>query len=193
MTDAGLSVDDDLLERLAAYYELLTRWNDTINLAGMELRDAGDPVLDRIIVEPLLAAAAVRHPVNTMIDVGSGGGSPAIPMALALGTDLRMVESRSRKAVFLREAARTVGLSNVDVRTGRFEALCSEPALTHTHDLATIRAVRLDEGTVNNLKLVVKRGGQVALFRPSSDLLTFDTAESRLPLGLSAVLVTLTA
>jgi 16S rRNA (guanine527-N7)-methyltransferase len=78
-----------------------------------------------------------------MIDIGSGGGSPAIPMALAMASiRLLMVESKTRKSVFLREAIRAVALQGADVAASRFEELLARADLHEAHDILTIRAVR---------------------------------------------------
>ena len=166
----GLVIPGDLIPALQTYYDLLTRWNATINLVGLSLAGYPDAALDRILIEPLLASRHLGTRVLSMIDIGSGGGSPAIPLALALGVDvLRMVESRSRKAVFLREAARVVGMSSVEVLTARFESLLAEPRLRGAHQLLTVRAVRVDEGAVAQLRGFVATGGQLALFRAAGD------------------------
>src|SRR5215212_5438498 len=103
----GMAVPPQIESRLVIYFDLLGRWNAKINLTA--LTDTG-AAIDRLILEPLAAAAALPSRVN-IIDLGSGGGSPAIPLALALdSTRLVMVESRGRKAAFLREAARALGI-----------------------------------------------------------------------------------
>jgi 16S rRNA (guanine527-N7)-methyltransferase len=100
-----------------------------------------------------------------MVDIGSGGGSPAIPLALAVpGLRLLMVESKTRKSVFLREATRVLQME-ADVITSRFEALLTRPELHEAHDLLTIRAVRIDTRLLMSLQAFVKPGGSLFLFR----------------------------
>ena len=100
------------------------------------------------------------------IDVGSGGGSPAIPLALATPRlHLRLVESKTRKAVFLREAIRDLGLGRAEVETTRFEELLARPELHEAMDLLTIRAVRVEPRTLVSLQAFLKPGGQLFLFR----------------------------
>ena len=90
---AGLVVPPVLAEPLVAYFEILSRWNAKINLTS--LTDP-DEAIDRLLLEPVAAAAFLPHQIRLM-DLGSGGGSPAIPLALALGaTHLVMIESRGR-------------------------------------------------------------------------------------------------
>ena len=163
---AGLNLDSGLAARLERYYRLLTAWNERINLSGLDLVAEAPATLDRILVEPLVAARHVRSGVRRMVDIGSGGGSPAIPMALGLpGVRLLMVESKTRKAVFLREALRELELTRGDVATSRFEELLSRPELHEAHDLLTLRAVRVDSRTLMSLQALVKPGGALFLFR----------------------------
>jgi 16S rRNA (guanine527-N7)-methyltransferase len=166
---AGVTVDSELSGRLEVYFRLLVAWNQRINLTGLDLRDPGPAVLDRILVEPLAAARYVPPGTASMIDIGSGGGSPGIPLALAVpGVHLRMVESRTRKSVFLREAARAVGLQSAEVFTARYEDLMSDAALRDVHDVLTVRAVRLDVAGFTRLQTFVRPGGQLFLFRGSA-------------------------
>jgi len=162
---AGVAISAVLANRLETYYRLLAIWNQKINLSGIDLSEATTEALDRLLVEPLVAAKYVRPGTNLMIDIGSGGGSPAIPFALAVpGSRLLMVESKTRKSVFLKEAVRALGL-NGDVLTSRFETLLSRPELHETHDLLTIRAVRMESRILMNLQAFVKPGGHLFLFR----------------------------
>jgi 16S rRNA G527 N7-methylase RsmG len=76
-----------------------------------------------------------------------------------------MVESKTRKAVFLREALRELELSRGDVATARFEELLSRPDLHEAHDLLTLRAVRVESRTLMTLQALVRPGGALFLFR----------------------------
>ncbi|OFW02808.1 MAG: 16S rRNA (guanine(527)-N(7))-methyltransferase RsmG [Acidobacteria bacterium RIFCSPLOWO2_02_FULL_68_18] len=176
---AGLSVAPELTARLEAYYRLLTAWNTKINLTGLKLAEFSPEALDRLLIEPLVAAKYVAGNAARMLDIGSGGGSPAIPLALAV-TRLRllMVESKTRKAVFLREAIRALEMSGAEVVTARFEELLTRPDLHEAHDLMTVRAVRVETRTLMALQAFAKPGGQLFLFRGS---VTADPSETVTP------------
>lgn len=163
---AGLALDVELASALETYFCLLSAWNRRINLTGFDL-DAGAPeVLDRLLIEPLVAARHVRGDVRRLLDIGSGGGSPAIPLALALPrVQLRMVESKTRKSVFLQEAIRSLPLGTAEVFTARYEELLARPDLHETHDLLSIRAVRIDPKVLAGVQAFVRPGGQLFLFR----------------------------
>jgi 16S rRNA (guanine527-N7)-methyltransferase len=164
---AGSAASPTLVEALERYYVLLAKWNEKINLTSFKLPPSGeDEAVDRLLIEPIVAAEHVDGTASGVIDVGSGGGSPAIPLKLAAPhVQLRMVESKTRKAVFLREAVRELNLSDVVVETARFEELLSRPELHEALDLVTIRAVRIEPKTLVSVQAVLKPGGQVFLFR----------------------------
>lgn len=166
---AGLTIRPDLGARLEIYYRLLLTWNKKINLTGLNVEDAAPEALDRLLIEPLVAASHVRPAVRTVLDVGSGGGSPAIPMALALtDASLTMVEAKTRKSVFLREALRALDLKRGDVITSRFEELLTKPRLHEAHDLLTIRAVRVEARLLMSMQAFVRPGGEIFLFRTTA-------------------------
>lgn len=167
---AGVSVDAGLVTKLETYYQLLTKWNAKINLTAFRLVPEGeDAAIDRLLIEPLSAAHHVPASARTLLDAGSGGGSPAIPLKLACpNLHLRMVEAKTRKAVFLREAVRALGLSDTEVETTRFEELLSRPNLHEALDLVSVRAVRVERKTLLTLQAFLKPGGALLLFRGST-------------------------
>jgi 16S rRNA (guanine527-N7)-methyltransferase len=165
---AGVSVPSRLGNKLETYYRLLAAWSRKMNLTGMHLAEPAPEVVDRLLIEPLAAAKHAAADIKRMVDIGSGGGSPAIPFALALpGLSLLMVESRARKSVFLREAIRALDMEDADVAQSRFESLLSRLELHEAHDLLTIRAVRVEPRVLMRLQAFVRPGGQLFLFRSS--------------------------
>jgi len=160
---AGVQITPALFEKLKAYFQLLTIWNRRINLTALDLESLPASAVDRLLVEPLAAARfAPRH--EAVLDVGSGGGSPAIPFALASeAKELTMVESRARKSVFLREAARTVGFTGARVLTGRFADIANSRDLAAHFAVVTVRAVRLAEADWAGLVKVLKPRGSIFL------------------------------
>jgi 16S rRNA (guanine527-N7)-methyltransferase len=160
---AGVFIPDDLAERLVAYYELLVRWNRKINLTSLE---NPDEAIDRLLLEPLIAARYLPWPTSSVMDVGSGGGSPAIPLKLASpGIELTMVEVKARKSAFLREACRQLRLDHTRVENARYEELLARPELHEAYDLVSLRAVRVESRVLNTLQAFLKPGGTVMLFR----------------------------
>ena len=105
------------------------------------------------------------------VDLGSGGGSPAIPLLVARpGLNLTMIESKSRKGAFLREAVRELGLSgSATVLDKRFEDVACQPRYRQSADLVTVRAVRADDELFSIAAELLKPDGKLHLFRPAHD------------------------
>ena len=159
----GLFLPDELAAGLTAYYELLARWNRKINLTAL---DNPDEAIDRLLLEPIVATKQLPRPDVSIMDVGSGGGSPAIPMKLAVpAAKLTMVEVKARKSAFLREAVRSLGLAQTTVETNRYEELLARPELHEAFDVLSLRAIRVEVRTLLTLQAFVKPGGMILLFR----------------------------
>lgn len=166
---ADISLAPALVDGLETYYQLLTKWNAKINLTAFRLtQDGTDEAIDRLLIEPVVAARYVPENARTLLDAGSGGGSPAIPLKLASpNLHVRLVEVKTRKAVFLREAVRTLALRDAEVETARFEELLPRPELHESLDLVSVRAVRIETRTLLTLQAFLKPGGKIFLFRGS--------------------------
>jgi 16S rRNA (guanine527-N7)-methyltransferase len=159
----GLFLNDELIEKIETFYGLLFRWNQKINLTSIA---DSDEAIDRLLLEPLLAARYVPASAARFMDIGSGGGSPAIPLKLALPRlHLTMVEAKVRKSAFLREASRQLGLTGTEVETTRVEELLARPQLHEAFDLISMRAVRIEMRMLNTIQAFLKPGGNVLLFR----------------------------
>ena len=166
---AGLVTDVDLFARLEAYFELLARWNAKINLTAFNLADPNDEAIDRLLIEPLVAAQHLPPGTRTIIDIGSGSGSPAIPLKLAAPqVQMTMVEAKTRKAVFLLEALRHLSIFDAAVETARFEELLTRPELHEANDVLTVRAVRVETRTLLSLQAFLRPGGCLFWFRRQS-------------------------
>jgi 16S rRNA (guanine527-N7)-methyltransferase len=160
---ARVEIPDLFCDRLLAYYALLVRWNRVVNLTSLDDLDAA---LDRLLIEPL--AAATRLPPSAfLVDLGSGGGSPAIPLAIALSaSELEMIESRTRKAAFLREVVRELGI-NARVEPARFDDVLRGRTL-QSPAVISARAIRLGAAHFQTIAEALPEGSLVALFRTSS-------------------------
>jgi 16S rRNA (guanine527-N7)-methyltransferase len=160
---AGIRVTDELCDGLTAYYELLARWNRKINLTGIT---DPDEAIDRLLLEPLVAARYLPAASTQLMDIGSGGGSPAIPLKLAMpALALTMVEVKARKSAFLREAIRQLELDSARVENARYEELLTRPELHDRHDAVSIRAVRVEPRALVTLQAFLRPRGTIMLFR----------------------------
>jgi 16S rRNA (guanine527-N7)-methyltransferase len=165
VAQADLSVNDREVKALEAYFRLLKRWNAKINLTALPLSEPTDETFDRLFVEPLRAAPFIADDGQAWFDLGSGGGSPAIPLKIVRpGLRLTMVESKSRKTAFLREAVRELGLEATEVLTMRIEDLSSREA-----GLVSVRAIRRDEELFNVATRLLSPTGQLLIFHSRPD------------------------
>ena len=141
-----ISLAPEVLEQLATYLTLLARWNRRINLTALGLEPLSDQAIDRLILEPFVAHTRIWSTDRIVVDLGSGGGSPAIPLKVFVPSiELVMVEARSRKSVFLREVVRALELADVRVENRRFTDLLAREEYRAVADVVTARAVRLDD------------------------------------------------
>ena len=133
LTAQGLAAE--LADRLAAYLDLLARWGGAVDLFG-----GADPEgLLASLVRDALAGLPHLGKTDTLVDIGSGNGFPAVPLLLARpGVRGVLLEPRERRWAFLKEAARELGLS-ADVRRERVGDHAGGG-----YDVATVRGVGLE-------------------------------------------------
>ena len=177
---ANVTLDAQASESLGAYFRLLEFWNEKVNLTAFSLKDAPDEAIDRLLIEPLVAARHLHGshgqghgpqlgPHPRLLDIGSGGGSPAIPLKIAIPSlHLLMVESKTRKSAFLREAVRHLNLTDTSVETVRAEDLLTRPELHESQDLVSVRAVRMEQKLLTSIQAFLRLGGRILLFRTST-------------------------
>ena len=174
--------------RLEHYKTELLKWNAKVNLIGPEARDNLDEHIDEA-----LAAARILQPHGDVLDFGSGGGLPAIPMAIVSPeARFHLVEADQKKWAFLKHIVRECGLNAV-VHGDRLQRLLGR---LPRFSLVVSRAVGNPEEWVPLLKEHLEDGARVALFQGTPDapeLAGFrpESAE-KLPRGSSNYLVLLT-
>jgi 16S rRNA (guanine(527)-N(7))-methyltransferase RsmG len=183
-------MDDAFEHNLVRYKELLLRWNEKINLIGPEAKEH----LDEHIAEAL-AAAEILKPSGEVLDFGSGGGLPAIPMAMAApGAQFHLVEADQKKWAFLKHVARECGL-NVRVYGDRLPRALTRFSPDLRFSLVVSRAVGSPEEWVPLLVEHLAEGARIGLFQGGTEvpeIAGFTRGEVfRLPRGEANYLVTL--
>jgi 16S rRNA (guanine527-N7)-methyltransferase len=176
----GLEVDDAAQAKLLAYIALLEKWNRTHNLTAIR-----DP--ERMVTHHLLDALATlphlgQQPALRVLDVGSGGGVPGVPLAIAR-PDWRvtLLDSNRKKAAFLRQAVAEVPLPNVVVAATRVEDYAPDAQF----DVAISRAVAELSTFVAATRRLVRAGGRLMAMKgihPGKEL-------AKLPDGVRVVAV----
>jgi 16S rRNA (guanine527-N7)-methyltransferase len=124
-------VSRETLSRLEAYAALLIRWSARINLVG---RDTLADLWRRHILDSAQLRRWVPNSAGNLTDLGSGAGLPGLVLAILGVPGVELIEADSRKAAFLREAARITG-TDVTIRACRVQAVLPHPA-----DVITARA-----------------------------------------------------
>lgn len=128
-------IPDFAYQRLAEYVSLLYRWNARMNLTA--IRDPQELAAVHL-TECILAGQLLPQGIRTVLDFGSGAGLPGIPLAITRpDVTATLAEAQSKKASFLRETCRTLGLQNTTVFQGRAESMIPDV----TFDAVTLRAV----------------------------------------------------
>jgi 16S rRNA (guanine527-N7)-methyltransferase len=160
----GVTLDERALGRLGDYLGRLLAMNELMNLTA--IKDPAEAwtrhAFDALTLLPLLTdlKAGAR-----LVDVGSGGGVPAIPIAIARpDLKLTLVESTQKKAAFLTAVAKALGLGNVSVRAQRAELL-GMAELRGVFDVATARSVGRIAMLAPLTAPLVKPGGRVLLVK----------------------------
>lgn len=155
---------------LRRYALLLAAANERINLTAV--REPAEierrHVLESLALLALLERTGALPQGTAVIDVGSGGGVPGIPLAIAR-PDLRvtLLEVTGKKAAFLREAATTLELAHVAVAATRAEDAGRDPAHRERYDLAVARAVAPLDALAELTLPLVRVGGHVAAVKGS--------------------------
>ena len=153
LVGAGIEkLKDSDLEKFDAYLELLLKWNLRINLTA--IRERGE-ILRRHFVECIACAGIVPPGIGTVLDFGSGAGFPGIPIAICRpDLHVTLAESQKKKAAFLSEAMRAVGV-NATVFAGRAESI------GRTFDCVTLRAVDRMSAALKEAFPLVSNGGSL--------------------------------
>ena len=129
-----ITLPDEAQHKLLAFRDLLLKWNKTYNLTA--LRDPAQAIshhlLDSLAILPHVGA-------GNLLDVGSGGGLPGIPLAIAMPElAVTMVDTVQKKTTFLQQAVIELGLKNVTVHHARVEELQGQYAQISSRAFAEI-------------------------------------------------------
>ena len=134
LAELGLDLSDAVQHKMLAFRDLLLKWNKTYNLTALR-----DP--EQAISHHLLDSLTILPHVGTgpLLDVGSGGGLPGIPLAIACpGLSVGMVDTVQKKASFLQQASIELGLKNVTVHHARVEEMQGQYAQISSRAFAEI-------------------------------------------------------
>ncbi len=134
LADLGITLPDEAQRKLLAFRDLLLKWNKTYNLTALR-----DP--EQAISHHLLDSLSILPHVGSgpLLDVGSGGGLPGIPLAIARpDLPVGMVDTVQKKATFLQQASIELDLKNVAVHHARVEEMQGQYAQISSRAFAEI-------------------------------------------------------
>lgn len=137
----GITFADGEVETLGRYLGLLLDTTQRMNLTAIKDPDEAweKHILDSLSLLPVVAELGEEP---RMIDVGSGGGLPGIPLAITNpGVRVTLLDATAKKCAFLEGVAQELGLPNVDVVNTRAEGAGRDAAHRERYDLVTARAV----------------------------------------------------
>ena len=156
----GVDLPPGIFDQLAAYLDLLLRWNVKTNLTA--IRDP-EQIVTRHFGESLFAARVLvqdcgLQPTATLADAGSGAGFPGVPIKLAVpDLHVTLIESQNKKATFLKELIRHLRLTGTEVFNGRAEQWGRRA------DVVTMRAVEKFELAIPAAQSLLAPGGKLCL------------------------------
>jgi 16S rRNA (guanine527-N7)-methyltransferase len=162
LTGAGLEpLDEETGRRFDAYFSLFLRWNARLNLSSVRDQEG---ILSTHLVESIVVSNKLPQGISTLLDFGSGAGLPGIPIALCRPEiAVTLAESQGKKAAFLQEAVRTLGIT-AKVHAGRAEALDA------VFDCVVLRAVDRMLKAVAAAVPLVAPAGWLALMTTEAEL-----------------------
>ena len=159
-TRMGVPLTEAQADKLLEYLDLLQKWNKAYNLTAVRERSAmlTQHLLDSLSIVPHL-------PPGDLLDVGSGGGLPGIPLAiLQPERSITLIDTVGKKVAFLKQAAMTLGLKNVQAISTRIESWVPPEAHAGGFVLITARAYATLATLVGQTqRLLAPNGGWYAM------------------------------
>jgi 16S rRNA (guanine527-N7)-methyltransferase len=171
LREAGLeSLDNETASRFDLYLSLFIRWNQRLNLISVRDEEA---IIERHLIESITVARSLPDGISSLLDFGAGGGLPGIPIALCRPeVAVTLAESQGKKAAFLMEAVRTLGIS-VTVHAQRAETLGT------VFDCVILRAVDKMPKAVAAAAPLIAPGGWLALMTTHATITAIQPAAGR--------------
>lgn len=157
------------IQQLEQYARFVLAWNQKINLISRQNAEktVAGHIADSLAALPLLDEAAGSSPVPmTVMDLGSGGGFPGLPLKICRpGINLTCVEATQKKAKFLDLASQELALQNVTVVPQHSQELVSEKELQNKYDVVLCRAVAGLKELVKSAFPFLRPGGVLLAFK----------------------------
>ena len=161
----GIALSQEEQDLFEKYYELLVFYNQKFNITAITEREE---VILKHFVDSALGVDKVCG--QTLVDVGSGGGFPAIPLKIMNDNlQVTMLEATGKKCEFLKTVVKELGLKNVTVINGRAEDLAKDLSFRESFDVCTARAVARLNTLCEYCMPFVKVGGTFVSYKGDAE------------------------
>lgn len=162
----GFSFQGDIIEKFQLFYKELSEWNRSVNLTGLQT-DQDQAVL--LFVDSLAGSLAFSKDSSlSIIDIGTGGGFPGIPLKIAFPSlQATLMEPRGNKTAFLHTVIGKLELKGISVLQKRLEACRAFKDEESKWDMAISKAVSV-EVILPYVKDILKENGKLVVFRSTT-------------------------
>ncbi len=140
----GINLSDEVIEKFSIYFHELNRWNSKINLTSLK---SEPEIVANLFVDSLAGSLAFDlEKTTSIIDVGSGGGFPGIPLKIAFPhTKMTLVEPKIKKTAFLHHVIGMLSLSDIQVKAQKIEDLVENIEEESLFDYVVAKAISPDD------------------------------------------------
>lgn len=172
----NIGFNDDQIKKFNDYYELLIEWNNKINLTAIT---EYDEVISKHFIDSILICSFIDLSGKKIIDIGTGGGFPGIPIKIINpDTDIVLVDSLNKRVNFLNEVLSELKLEKIEAIHGRAEDLGHDKNLRGKFDYSVSRAVA-NLSTLSELCIpFLKEGGTFISYKSENTDEEIKDAES---------------
>ena len=161
-----IELKSDQIRLFADHARELMRWNETFNITA--ITDPRDIALKHYLDS--LPAARYIAPDATLLDIGSGGGFPGIPLKILLPSlTVTLIDASRKKVNFLKYAIRTLKLEHTEAIHGRAESLANDPSYRQRFDTIISRALSALPAYIRLAQPLLAAGGMIIALKGRSD------------------------
>jgi len=159
----GLSFSKETTRKFEMYYEELCRWDRSINLTGLR---SDEEKIVLLFIDSLAGSLVISNdPDVSIVDIGTGGGFPGIPLKLALpGLKVGLMEPRANKTAFLLNVIGKLDITKISVMQSRLEDFRSWKSEEEKCDVALCKGVNVRH-LLPALHNILKKNGKLVVFR----------------------------
>lgn len=171
----GIDIDETQSSLMVLYMEKLLVMNEKINVTRITDEDE---FIEKHLIDSLTCLRFIHHDAKSILDVGTGGGFPGVPLAIMLPeAEITMMDATGKKLKLIENICAEIGIRNVEFLHGRAEEFGRDPAYRESYDCIVSRAVA-NLCLLSELCLpLVKKGGQFIALKGKNYLDEMDDGE----------------